>query len=76
MSCRRFISGKCTLTRVLEVFGYLMRMGIEPRYVLQKIWSAPPTGMTNVDGEDYDLCRANITTWIQRGCSNRDYGYR
>lgn len=59
-----------------QVFGYLMRMGIEPRYVLHKMWSAPPEGMTNVDGEDYDLCRSNITTWIQRGCSNRDYGQR
>ncbi|NCT87033.1 hypothetical protein GXB84_06775 [Stenotrophomonas acidaminiphila] len=59
-----------------QIFGYLMRMGIEPRYVLQKMWSAPPEGMTNVDGEDDDLCRASITTWIQRGCSNRDYGRR
>lgn len=58
-----------------QVFSYLVRMGIEPRYVLQKMWSAPPSEMTNVDGEDYDLCRANITTWIQRGCSNRDYGH-
>lgn len=58
-----------------QVFGYLTRMGIEPRYVLQKMWSAPPSSMTNVDGEDYDLCRVNITTWIQRGCSNRDYGH-
>ena len=57
------------------VFGYLTRMGIEPRYVLQKMWSAPPSGMTNVDGQDEDLCQANITTWIQRGCSNRDYGH-
>jgi len=58
-----------------QVFGYLTSMGIEPRYVLQKMWSAPPSGMTNVDGQDEDLCQANITTWIQRGCSNRDYGH-
>lgn len=57
------------------VFGYLTGMGIEPRYVLQKMWSAPPSGMTTVDGQDEDLCQANITTWIQRGCSNRDYGH-
>lgn len=57
------------------VFGYLSHMGIEPRYVLQKMWSAPPSGMTSVSGQDDDLCKANITTWIQRGCSNRDYGH-
>lgn len=31
--------------------------------------------MTNVDGDSKDLCRANITTWVQRGCSNVDYGH-
>lgn len=55
-----------------QVFGYLMRMGIEPRYVLQKMWSAPPTGMTNVEGDDTALCDANITTWIQRGCATKN----
>lgn len=58
-----------------QIVGYLTSMGVEPRYVLQKMWSAPPSGMTNVDGQDEDLCQANITTWIQRGCSNRDYGH-
>ncbi|MCA0324369.1 MAG: hypothetical protein LCH89_02010 [Proteobacteria bacterium] len=55
-----------------QVFGYLVRMGIEPRYVLQNMWSAPPSGMTNVDGDDTALCDANITTWIQRGCATKN----
>ena len=56
-----------------DIFNYLTRMGIEPRFVLQKMWSAPPQGMTNMDGYDDALCEANITTWIQRGCTSRDY---
>lgn len=48
-------------------------MGIEPRYVLQNMWSAPPAGMISVDEHDEDPCQVNITTWIQRRCSNRDY---
>lgn len=55
-----------------QVYGYLTRMGVEPRYVLQKMWSAPPAGMTNVDGDDTALCEANITTWIQRSCATKD----
>ena len=56
-----------------QIFTYLVRMGIEPRYVLQKMWSAPPQGMTNVDGYSDELCEANITTWVQRGCTSKDY---
>jgi hypothetical protein len=55
-----------------QVFGYLVRMGIDPHYVIQKMWSAPPTGMTNVDGDDTALCDANITTWIQRSCATKN----
>jgi hypothetical protein len=44
------------------VFGYLTRTGIEPRYVLQQMWSAPPSDMTTVNGQDEDLCQAHITT--------------
>lgn len=55
------------------VAQYLVRMNIEPRYVLSKMWSAPPHDMTNVFGYEPELCDANITTWIQRGCSSRDY---
>lgn len=55
-----------------QVFGYLARMGIEPRYVIQKMWSTPPAGMNNVDGDDTALCDANITTWIQRGCATKN----
>lgn len=56
-----------------HIFTYLVGMGIEPRYVLQKMWSAPPQGMTNVDGYSDELCEANITTWVQRGCTSKDY---
>lgn len=56
-----------------HVYTYLVRMDIEPRYVLQKMWSAPPQDMTNVNGYSDELCDANITTWIQRGCTSRDF---
>ena len=56
-----------------DIFHYLARMGVEPRFVLQQMWSAPPHGMTDVNGSDDALCTANITTWIQRGCTSRDY---
>ena len=56
-----------------HIHTYLVRMGIEPRYVLQKMWSAPPQDMANVDGYSEELCNANITTWIQRGCTSRDF---
>lgn len=55
-----------------QVFGYLVRMGIEPHYVIKKMWSAPPTEMTSVDGDDTALCDANITTWIQRSCATKN----
>lgn len=55
-----------------QVARYLVQMGVKPTYVLLKMWSAPPEGMTNVEGSDEALCDANITTWIQRGCSSED----
>lgn len=56
-----------------DIFHYLARMGVDPRFVLQQMWSAPPHGMTDVNGSDDALCAANIATWIQRGCTSRDY---
>ena len=56
-----------------HIYTYLVRMDIDPRYVLQKMWSAPPQDMANVNGYSDELCDANITTWIQRGCTSRDY---
>lgn len=54
-----------------DIGRYLFRMDIDARIVLSLMWSAPPQGMTTVDGFDETLCRARITTWIQRGCSMR-----
>lgn len=56
-----------------HIYNYLVRMDIEPSYVLQKMWSAPPQGMANVDGYSEELCNANITTWVQRGCTSKDF---
>ena len=56
-----------------HIYTYLVRMDIEPRYVLQKMWSAPPQEMTNVDGYSEELCNTNIVTWIQRGCTSKDF---
>lgn len=56
-----------------DIVAYLVRMRIEPRYVIRQMWSSPPQAMTNVEGHDKALCDANIITWVQRGCSSRDY---
>lgn len=55
------------------VHRYLVQMRVDPRYVLTKMWSASPSDMANVFGYEPELCDANIATWIQRGCSSRDY---
>ena len=56
-----------------DVVSYLISMDIEPRYVIQKMWSASPQQMTEIDGRDEELCKANIITWAQRGCTSRSY---
>jgi Predicted periplasmic protein len=59
----------------VTIYRYLVRMRIDPQYVLSKMWSAPPTEMATVFGYEPELCDANIATWIQRGCSSRDYRF-
>lgn len=51
------------------IFDYTTEMGVDPRYVLQRMWSSPPDGMTMVEGREDELCDARIITWVQRGCS-------
>lgn len=56
-----------------DIYQYLLAMGIEPRYVIQKMWSAPPTGMAIVERGDEAPCTANVFTWVQRGCTGPSF---
>ncbi|WNV16804.1 hypothetical protein [Stenotrophomonas maltophilia] len=51
------------------IFNYTSEMGVDPTYVLKRMWSSPPSGMTMVEGQEDELCDARIITWVQRGCS-------
>lgn len=52
---------------------YMARMDIDPRPVILNMWKSEPHEMTRIAGDDDELCEANITTWIQRGCSSRQF---
>lgn len=56
-----------------DIYQYLVRMDVEPRYVIQKMWSAPPHDMALVEGGDEDPCTANVFTWVQRGCNGPSF---
>ena len=51
------------------IYQYVVRMGVDPGFVLTSMWSAPPTTMNEVSGNDERLCKARVATWIQRSCS-------
>lgn len=59
-----------------DIYKYLVAMDIEPRYVIQKMWSAPPNDMALVEGGDEAPCTANVFTWVQRGCTGPGYRQR
>lgn len=56
-----------------DVYRYLVAMDIEPRYVIQKMWSAAPSDMAIVEPGDEAPCKANVFTWVQRGCTGPSY---
>lgn len=56
-----------------DIYQYLVLMDIEPRYVIEKMWSAPPSDMAVIEGGDEAPCRANVYTWVQRGCTGPSY---
>lgn len=57
-----------------DIYQYLVSMDIEPKYVILKMWSAPPTEMALVEPGDFDEpCSANVFTWVQRGCTGPSY---
>lgn len=56
-----------------DIYQYLVRMDIEPRYVIQKMWSAPPSEMALIEPGDEEPCKANVFTWVQRGCFGPSY---
>jgi hypothetical protein len=51
------------------IYQYVGRMGVDPQFVLTSMWSAPPTAMNEISGNDERLCKARVATWIQRSCS-------
>lgn len=53
-----------------DISGYLKRMNVNPAYVINKMWSSAPNDMTEIEGDDEALCKANIFTSVQRGCSS------
>lgn len=59
-----------------DVYRYLIVMDIEPRYVIQKMWSAAPSEMALVEPGDEAPCKANVFTWVQRGCTGPSYRQR
>ena len=48
---------------------YVNSMGVDSRYVLRSMWAAPPTGMKEVIGNNGALCKSQVATSTQRGCS-------
>ncbi|WP_303749370.1 COG3904 family protein [Stenotrophomonas pigmentata] len=53
-----------------DIYQYLVVMDVEPRYVIQKMWSAPPNDMAIVEPGDESPCNASVFTWVQRGCTS------
>lgn len=53
-----------------DIFQYLVSKDIDPKYVIFKMWSAPPSDMALVEAGDEEPCKANVFTWVQRGCTS------
>ncbi len=58
-----------------SIYSYIKVMGANPKYVISNMLVATPTQMNEIMGYDSSLCKYNVATWIQRNCSNSEYGY-
>jgi hypothetical protein len=58
-----------------RIINYLKEMRIRPHLFYKLMLSALPSGMTNIKADEEFLCRDNIVTWSQRGCSSEKFGW-